>query len=199
MELICYTVMGVFPALVILSMVSVPPFSPCAFNTILKVKPISLLPLLSRSSRGCTSCCWVERSTVWAWSSSRATASFPSLTPSGTCSSPRERRYTTTLSGSTCTLSRPARSTRPDDTSRSKLTRDERREACSDSGAVADADRGKLQVDRVRLKLVLIYSQSHTLPRLPPAKQPNQQKQTIQSQVNDTHTPPPEPSPGNSL
>lgn len=115
MELICYTVMGVFPALVILSMVSVELairfwcFIIFHCNTLTK----SFLP--SRNSRGCVSCCLAELATLWGLSFSKAMASFHSLMPFGTCLWRWEQPYTTTPSGSTFMPSHPVRSRPPDD------------------------------------------------------------------------------------
>lgn len=118
MELICYTVMGVFPALVILSMVSILIYShPCSlrFGDFLVVMPLILLLLSSRSSQGCVSCCWVVPATVWGWSFLKVMALSHLLMPFGTCLWLWEQPYTTTPSGSTSMPSHPTRFRHPDD------------------------------------------------------------------------------------
>lgn len=88
MELICYTVMGVFPALVILSMVSIFIYShlwSLRFGHFLVVMSLILVLLPSRSSQAYVSCWWAESATVWGWSFSKVMALSHSLMPFGTC------------------------------------------------------------------------------------------------------------------
>lgn len=99
----CYTTVGVFPAMVILSMVRTSPVTKTHLFERNRNLIYVLILFLRLTGRVCASCWLVVGVTCWGWCSLKVTELCHSHMPYGICLLPWGRASITTPSGTTCT------------------------------------------------------------------------------------------------